>query len=780
MSRPTEARPGASAPPGAPDTTASRGKSAPLPRVLLLLAALLIALATALRLWRLDAVPLWYDEAMYAWLALGFSPALLSGKDILAEPLFTWFLSLWVAAGTSDAWLRLHAAVAGIATVAAVGFLAGRLGGRRSVLPGMALATVSPILIYYSGDMKMYAWVILFQVVCMAAALSLPATKRPVLVVVVYVLAAAAYCNIVFSAPLFLAPLNFVYLFLFARHWRRLLLWLAAQGLVVLLSIPFILAELNYAEVMNARIFHALLPSWGAVWITAGNFASGYAPADGLRTATVLLLALLSTAALVVPVRGRRGAWAVALVIVLQVGLLAGLSLLGRHSVYIDRYVVGATGLWLALAARGFAMLPRWPRALGVLAGCALLTAALPPVFRGEMPEAIERRRGIIEPLDAPAMTTFLQEHAEPGAFVAHAFWETEPVLRWYAPAYRHVLVQQNDRLTSGLDLVCTRGFQAFYGWHPTDFWVLSAQGSPVWLVLPEQMAGWEWMYSSLLAAFSMQGDFIAGASFRAPHRHAAGIYGFQNRAGRAIETSRTAARLPLFSTDGTLRTAALTLHETSHGAFELVIDAPPDAAGSIEYLVLDQGCLLPVSAMIPENPASSPWTIDRRLDPSAHPFPVVNKVQNGLRQAMTAAWAVPPGRYDVYVESDSPALVDLILTVNGTVLRSTGNEASGWTWLSMGRIETGEEVAQLALDAVPDTAGAQVTVSLIAFVPEGRAAPSGEHKRLRASLHPGRIRFEAEQPTVIVSYGPYLAVLWRYARGGTLHGQDVHRKRRL
>jgi hypothetical protein len=654
-----------------------------------------------------------------------------------------------------------------------MGFLAGRLGGRRAVLPGMALAAVSPILIHYSGEMKMYAWVILFQVVCMAAALALPITKRPVLVVVVYVLAAAAYCNIVFSAPLFLAPLNFVYLLFFARPWRRLLLWLAAQGVVVVLAIPFILAELNYAEVMSEYVFHAMPPSWGAVWITAGNFASGYATADGLRTATVLLLTLLSAIALVRPARGRKGAWAVALVIVSQIGLLAGLSLLGRNSLYIDRYVVGAAGLWLALAARGFAVLPRWPRAIAVATACALLIAALPPVFQGALPEALERRRGIIEPLDAPAMATYLGEHAAPSALVAHAFWETEPVLRWYAPAFRHGLVEQDGRLTTGLDLVCTQGFQAFYGWNPADFWVLSAQESPVWLVLPEHMNGWEWMYSSLLAAFSMHGDFTAGASFRTPHRQDAGVYGYHFRVGRALAASRTEAKLPLFSTDGTLRTAALTLRETLPGAYELLIDAPPEATGSVEYVVLDQGCLLPVAAMIPEVPASGPWTIDRRLDPSAHPFPVVRKTQGARPHAMTAAWAVPPGRYDVYVEADSPAPTELTLTVNGTVLRSRGNGAAGWAWRSMGRIETGEEVAQLTLDAVSRAAAVQTSVSLIAFVPEGRPAPSGgEYPRLRASLQVGRVNFDAKQPTVLVSSGPHIAVLWRHGHGSMTYTQ--------
>ncbi len=187
------------------------------------IAALLAALATALRLHALGAAPLWYDEVMYAYIGRHFDPALLQGKDILLEPLFSAFLALWMRGGSSEFWIRLPSAVAGAAAVLAAGFLGNHLRGRRGALVTLAVAAVAPMLVYYSRDGKMYAWIILWQLLIALAVLNFARGIRPRRSMLLYFAAASALCYTHFLAFLFLIAVNVGYALFFARRLPSML-----------------------------------------------------------------------------------------------------------------------------------------------------------------------------------------------------------------------------------------------------------------------------------------------------------------------------------------------------------------------------------------------------------------------------------------------------------------------------------------------------------------------------------------------------------------------------
>src|ERR687886_2082712 len=92
----------------------------PAPRSQLVLTALLVALYAAVRLWRLTATCLWFDEifsvhaARHTWAGLwSFAAA-----DLIHPPLFYALLKLWIAAGgESLLWLRLFPALASVAAL---------------------------------------------------------------------------------------------------------------------------------------------------------------------------------------------------------------------------------------------------------------------------------------------------------------------------------------------------------------------------------------------------------------------------------------------------------------------------------------------------------------------------------------------------------------------------------------------------------------------------------------------------------------------------------------
>ncbi len=125
----------------------------------LALLALVLA-AFALRLYRLDAESLWYDEGVTAYVA-GLNPAALTrwtAADI-QPPLYYYLVAAWGRlAGWSEWALRAPSAFFGTLTVPLLAAVAARLFDRRSAtLLAALITTVHPFLIYYSQEARNYA-----------------------------------------------------------------------------------------------------------------------------------------------------------------------------------------------------------------------------------------------------------------------------------------------------------------------------------------------------------------------------------------------------------------------------------------------------------------------------------------------------------------------------------------------------------------------------------------------------------------------------------------------
>ena len=129
------------------------------------LAAVLVCLYAAARLWRLAAACLWFDEifsvhaARHAWGDLWRFAA----ADLIHPPLFYALLKVWVAAGgESLVWLRLFPALASVAAVVPLLLLARelRLGARATNL-ALLSAAANGYLIKYAQEVRMYGLLLL-------------------------------------------------------------------------------------------------------------------------------------------------------------------------------------------------------------------------------------------------------------------------------------------------------------------------------------------------------------------------------------------------------------------------------------------------------------------------------------------------------------------------------------------------------------------------------------------------------------------------------------------
>jgi len=225
---------------------------------------LLLGLAAALRFWGLDRQPLWLDEATSAsFAARPFWDCVFA--EVQHPPLFNALLHFVVSAfGSSDFVLRVPSALFGVASVAALWFLARRLFPLMpTVAPTAAsLAAVSPFLIYYSQECRSYSLLILLSLLSMLAFLRFSrgdASRAPGS-------SASLALYVLLSVLLLYTHYFSVFVLLAAEifYWRfvrlRSCAWLLSRLITALAFAPWVVWVLNHL-VLERR-------EWlGSVWL---------------------------------------------------------------------------------------------------------------------------------------------------------------------------------------------------------------------------------------------------------------------------------------------------------------------------------------------------------------------------------------------------------------------------------------------------------------------------------------------------------------------------------
>ncbi len=118
----------------------------------------------ALRVGRLDYQSLWYDEGSSVYLARQSLGAITTGAaHDIHPPLYYYLLHWWMAAaGQSEFALRSLSVATGLLIVPLLYVLGRRLWCHQAGLLAAVAGAVSPLLVYYSQETRMYAQVTLF------------------------------------------------------------------------------------------------------------------------------------------------------------------------------------------------------------------------------------------------------------------------------------------------------------------------------------------------------------------------------------------------------------------------------------------------------------------------------------------------------------------------------------------------------------------------------------------------------------------------------------------
>jgi 4-amino-4-deoxy-L-arabinose transferase-like glycosyltransferase len=351
--------------------------------MLLLLA---VMTAWALRVHRLEAQSLWYDEAVTAHVASqGIAELTRWTAEDIQPPLYYYGVSVWtrlMGAGQPGEWtLRFPSVAFGVLIVPLMWAVGRRLIGRGAGVAAAWLTALHPLYVYYSQEARMYTQLVFLGVLAgylLIRAASAP--SRPARWWAAFTGASAAMLYTHYFGAFLLIAYALCYAIYWLRHDRQWAhLWpalLSALG-VVLLYVPWLPAMLTRYRI-DRSYWGGALKLGEAVRHVAVSFTSA-APETMLETEAVrllpffgLALALAIAALLLDPKRRPALGW---LLIVLIVPVFGVLAVASRTPKFNARYLMLASPAYLLILAGGFGALLHRTGTRGRAVGYALATA---------------------------------------------------------------------------------------------------------------------------------------------------------------------------------------------------------------------------------------------------------------------------------------------------------------------------------------------------------------------------------------------------------------------
>ena len=323
------------------------------------------AFALALRLFRIDAQSLWYDEGISAHQLTRSFPEILRASALDTHPpLYYWTLKVWgEVLGPSEVSLRSLSVASGILAVVLTWLIGRRLFGTRAATVAAVLLSAAPLAVYYSQEVRMYA-----QVTALGLLAVYAYTRRAYWL---YTLAGLATLYTQYLGVAMLAAVN-----LHALLWWRSrsrgdwLRWLGANAVIAVGFAPWLPTFIDQQT-------HALNTSprtpLGLATDTLAAYGGGIARGEVFVCAGAVLAVVAVTG--VVLGRNLPAATLALLVWLMPLGLVLALGL--RSGLFEVRYLVlGVPGLML-LVGLGVTRLTPQPALAGGLAALGLAPAAL-------------------------------------------------------------------------------------------------------------------------------------------------------------------------------------------------------------------------------------------------------------------------------------------------------------------------------------------------------------------------------------------------------------------
>ena len=411
---------------------------------------LVVLLAFGLRLFAIDRQDIWGDEAFSIWLSSQPLAEVVAGGADTHPPFYPFLLALWLRlAGSGPLAARALSAFAGTLIVPTVHVLARRLfaacgeDARRAIaLLAALLAALSPALVYYAQETRMYGLVTLLAVASVYWSLRFYRAPRSTGAALGCFLSGLAAVYTHYYAFFVLLAENLVLFPALLRARRSgARRWLAVHGAMAVAYLPWIAVQTGFLEGKASARFD----EWGAAALrialeTLTAFAGGLALQPAAAWAVTLLFLVAVAAGLFLALRpalaADRGARAGAgrvegllLASYLLVPLVLAWAVDPIMPFFYARYLLLLAPAFYLLAALGLAPLLRRPWLPLGAAGALLLVAGSAyglSAYYGGQGAAVKGQYG--------RMMAYVAANAQPGDALLLANPLQRPIFEYYRP----------------------------------------------------------------------------------------------------------------------------------------------------------------------------------------------------------------------------------------------------------------------------------------------------------------------------------------------------------
>jgi mannosyltransferase len=422
---------------------------------------LVVLLAFSLRLYAIDRQDIWGDEAFSIWLSSQPLTEVMAGGADTHPPLYPFMLYLWLRlSGSSPLAVRLLSAAIGTLIVPVVYALGRRAFGQGTGIVGALLAALSPVLVYYAQETRMYGLVTLLAAASVYWAMRVFREPRAISGWLAYLLTtlAAAYTHYYAFFVVLAENLIVLLSLLRRRQWPVLGRWLAAQGALALAYVPWIAVQTGFLSgKASARFEEWDLATAGRI---AGETLAAFSAGLATPPTTSWLIAILFLAAIVAGGaalfrRREPESWLVVAYFLLPLFLAWAVNPIMPF--FYARYLLLVAPAFYVLAAWGVMAWGQLWRPLGTV-GLAVLLAGSGYGLHGYYADEtyVKGRYG--------QMMSYVQANARPGDGLILANQLQRPIYEYYRPeelqAYffpRHEYPLEDPRTAGDLEAIAAR-----------------------------------------------------------------------------------------------------------------------------------------------------------------------------------------------------------------------------------------------------------------------------------------------------------------------------------
>lgn len=396
---------------------------------------LIILSGLGLRLHKLDTNSFWYDEAESVITAAGAGRAVsVLSKENYPGIFYKIFIHYWSRLGQGEGILRLSSVIFGVLSIVMVYILAAYLFGRPVALLSALLISFSPFHIYYSQELRMYAFLSFLSALCVYFFIRALKEKR---IIFYFSYVILNVLNIYTHPVAFIWLLcQFLFFFLFRKRYAgQTKAWLWANLAISFFLIPWFTAvfRLSFLLITKHPRYYDIV-SWilpvnsTSLAFTFKNFSVGYNAESLFYIFASVVFFFLFLRGITKIKREERTLSLLCILIPICISFLVSVF----RNCYVDRYFIASSIFFYIIIANGIYSLNRKFLCLAVTGLMLVNIPAVGAYFDNELTKPRRWRIGIEARKGYRDAAFYILKNMRAGDIVFHTCRNTLVPFKYY------------------------------------------------------------------------------------------------------------------------------------------------------------------------------------------------------------------------------------------------------------------------------------------------------------------------------------------------------------